>query len=88
MKWEVTLWPNNQLPILVGYYEANSSMGAKVKASKEMTKDGCPIDPKDENLSVVRKSNNTSYQKYVNPPVPSLETLIKRLKRKFSNGKR
>lgn len=67
MKWEVTLWPNNQPPILVGYYEAISAKNAKIKAACEMTKIGCPLNPWDENLSAVRKSNNTSYQRWINP---------------------
>lgn len=68
-KWEVTLWPNNQPPILIGYYEADCSMDAKIKAAEEMTADGCQLSPNDENLSAVRKSDDTGYQRWITPPI-------------------
>lgn len=39
--WEVSIWPNNQPPFLLGYYTAKSGEKAKELASKE---NGIPID--------------------------------------------
>ncbi len=53
--YEVSLWPNNQSPILVGYFKADSKEGVKDKLKKEMPY----IDTDDENLYICLKSKNT-----------------------------
>lgn len=62
--YEVTLWPNNQPPILLGYYRASSANVAKIKAAAEMTSQGCPLKATDPNLNAQPKSKNTGYEKW------------------------
>jgi len=59
-QWEITLWPNNQPPILIGYYWAKSEKDAKSKAVLQMNQEGFNISTKD--LLAEIKSVNTSYQ--------------------------
>lgn len=86
--YEVTLWPNNQSPILLGYYKAETVNGAKRKAAEEMTNQGCSLKATDPNLDVRIKSKNTPYEKWHSPKLsPEYEAILKRLTRKVNDRK-
>jgi len=57
--YEVSLWPNNQSPILLGYYKANTLKEAKKNACKEND-----IDFNDENLFVVLDSKDAPMRRW------------------------
>ena len=57
--YEVTLWPNNQEPLLLGYYKAGSPAVAKKKAAKD-----CSLCADDDNLSAIPKSKDTPYERW------------------------
>ena len=52
--YEASLWPNNQPPVLLGYFES-----ATMKAVREMVALENGLDINDENLCVVVDDGNT-----------------------------
>jgi hypothetical protein len=59
--YEVSLWPNNQPPILLGYYKGTSKEDVRKQLGKESF-----IDPHDENLYICLKSKNTPIERWRN----------------------
>jgi hypothetical protein len=58
MKWEVTLWPNNQAPIFLGVYS-----GTK-QAIKEQVCAKFGISPDDDALCIMKDLPETGYKKW------------------------
>lgn len=57
--YEVSLWPNNQPPILIGYFK-----GSSIKAVKKMICMEYNLDIKDKNLSVVKNEKDTPIKRW------------------------
>lgn len=58
-EWEVSLWPNNQPPILLGVYRADTKEEAKNRACVE---NGIQLD--DDNLSVEENGKDTPMKRW------------------------
>lgn len=63
ISWEVSLLPNNQPPILVGYYDAPTAELAKKIACKENS-----LDINDDCLCVEKNSKNTMIKRWKRNP--------------------
>lgn len=58
-EYEVSLWPNNQNPILLGYYKGTNKKSVLERVCKE---NGIKID--DDCLCVIENSNNTPIKRW------------------------
>lgn len=57
-EYEVTLWPNNQPPILVGYYKGN-----KANVKREIC-NKYSIDENDDALTIAENKGETPYKRW------------------------
>ena len=58
-RYEASLWPNNQPPILLGYFHS-----ATAKNVREMVAVENSLDVNDENLCIVVDDGNTPYKNW------------------------
>jgi hypothetical protein len=62
--YEVTMWNNNQPPVLVGYYKAETEREAKVQAYYAMDKVGIFCVPDSLGLRAEVATKTTPYERW------------------------
>lgn len=60
-EYEITIWPNNQPPILLGYYKSSHKAEALIRACREHN-----LRADDENIFIIKNRKDTPYKKFNN----------------------